>query len=124
MAQRDTIPFEQERIIRAFLRGADDSGLQLPRSIVGQLIGMLGYQSAPNGALIWNNIEIKYPLGVDHSNRWTDTYESDWQERCDDRAEEIRKELEAERALAEAEEAALRVDYPIDTSPSESPEGN
>jgi hypothetical protein len=105
MAQRDTIPFEQERIIRAFLRGADDSGLQLPRSIVGQLIGMLGYQSAPNGALIWNNIEVKYPLGVDHR-------------------EEIRKELEAERALAEAEEAALRVDYPIDTSPSESPEGN
>jgi hypothetical protein len=82
------------------------------------LIGMLGYQRAPNGALIWNTIEVKYQLGVSHADLWEDTFESDWEELCDARDD-------GEQAVTiKFEEAIADVEDQLDASTSEPTESN
>ena len=82
--QRDTIPYDQERTIRNFLGSCDFTRLSLPDKMRRELISMLGYKTAPNGALIWRTIECKFRFGYDHSKDWTDTFYSDWETLCEE----------------------------------------
>lgn len=85
--QRDTVPYEHEQVIRNFLGMSEFVGFYIPPSIKRHLLGLLGYKTAPNGALIWANIEVKYRLGQNNSMDWVDTFTSDWEELCNDRDE-------------------------------------
>jgi hypothetical protein len=110
MAKRDAPKqFDHEMVVRNFLDDADLVGLPIDPSVRGNLLGWLGYQVAPNGAIISRNIEIKYKIGQDTTNLWTDTYTTDWEKRCEER--------EATTAVADVDDTA-------DSGTSESPEGN
>ncbi len=114
MPQRDTVPFEHEQVIRNFLSDSEDVGFYVPQPIYRKLIEILGYRTAPNGALIWNTLELKYRFGETQENLWVDTFDSDWRELCDAR----------DAAESEGQCAAVDVDRPADTSTGEQTEGN
>ena len=103
--KRDTLSYEQERTIRNFLGSCDFTKLTLPAKMRGELIRMLGYKSAPNGALVWKSIECRWRFGENIDDRWIDTFESDWETLC------------AERNTTDSDSAT-------DTSASEPTEGN
>jgi hypothetical protein len=95
---RDTIPFDQEQVVRNFLGGCEFVRLTLPRVVRNTLIALLGYKVAPNGALIWNTIECKWRLGENHSTNWIDTFDSDWETLCEEREEETESAIDADSA--------------------------
>jgi hypothetical protein len=118
MAKRDAPKkYEWERVIRNFLDSCDFVGYPLDPAVRGQLLSELGYKIAPNGAIISQHIEVKYQLGQDKENLWTDTYHSDWEKRCAEENPSAPVDVEEPEAIADVEDQ-------LDASTSESPEGN
>ena len=83
--RRDTLPFAQEQVVRAFITGAARTGFVIPPHVKGAMIGLMGYKVAPNGALIWKSIECRWRFGDNIEDKWTDTFESDWETLCEER---------------------------------------
>lgn len=119
--QRDTIPYEHELVIRNFLGSADFVRLTLPLGMRGTLVSLLGYKVAPNGALIWNNIECKYRLGQNHSTNWVDTFDSDWETLCEAREDNTPADIDS---AVNAESTDADVDSAVDASAREQTESN
>ena len=127
MKQRDEIPFAEEQAIRTFLQ----SPYRMPDQLRSTLVSTLGYKTAPNGVLIWNNIEVTYKFGADQTDMWEDTFESDWETRC--AKEDTRREVEQQEAdeefdlangLQAEEDAVVNPDSAAHTSAREPTEGN
>ena len=67
---------EQEHPVRAFINDVEVLGLPISNKIIIELLDLLGYKVAPNGARVWKEIEIKIPYGG--KCELEDQFMSDW----------------------------------------------